>query len=119
MSQKTCFVTVGATAPFAALVRVVLSPDFCRGLEERGYTGLLVQYGQDGRTLYQDCLRSLQDVGHAKLDISGFGLDKSGLDRHLRLAKGHGMSAAEEGVVISHAGSPFAPPKDPAGRQPS
>ena len=103
MSQKTCFVTIGATASFSSLIQAVLAPDFRKALEAQGYTDLLVQYGEDGEQLYE---QSKSKSGSSKIKISAFDLDKSGLGRYMRQAKATGPSNkdASEGVVISHAG---------------
>ena len=103
--QKTCFVTVGATASFSGLIKAVLSTNFCQALEALGYTDLLVQYGQGGETLYQQCLQQLRAAETSNMRIGGFDLDNAGLGRYMRQAKGHGIANAAEGVVISHAGS--------------
>ena len=103
--QKTCFVTIGATASFTDLIKAVLSQDFCNALEVEEYTHLLVQYGQDGRQLYDKCLSQLTTSEPTTLQISGFDLDPSGLTQHMLQAKGHRQPLATEGVVISHAGS--------------
>ena len=104
--QKTCFVTIGATASFTGLIEAVLSADFCRALEAQGYTNLLVQYGRDGRPLYDQCLQRLRTTSSSLgLKIDGFDLDKSGLRPYMFQAKGHNLPNATEGIVISHAGS--------------
>ena len=105
--QKTCFVTIGATASFSDLIRAILSADFCSALESQSYTDLLVQYGQDGKSLYDECLQTADLPPNSTLKINGFDLDPTGLDRQLRQAKGiePRNSGAREGVVISHAGS--------------
>lgn len=103
--QKTCFVTIGATASFTELIRAVLSQDFCKALEIHEYTHLLIQYGQDGKQLYDQCLSQLNHSEPTTLQISGFDLDQSGLDDYMLQAKGHTNPLATEGTVISHAGS--------------
>lgn len=105
--QKTCFVTVGATASFTDLIRAVLAPDFCKALESQEYTHLLVQYGQDGKELFDKCLQQSLEVGDlSSLQIGGFALDPSGLRQYMIQAKGqHTKPPAAEGLVISHAGS--------------
>ena len=104
--QKICFVTIGATASFTGLIKAVLSADFCRALEAQGYTDLVVQYGQDGKPLYDQCLQNLQTRTRSmSLKISGFDLDNSGLRQYMIQAKGHNNKNASEGLVISHAGS--------------
>jgi beta-1,4-N-acetylglucosaminyltransferase len=103
--QKSCFVTIGATASFTALVQTVLSPAFCQALETQDYTHLLVQFGQDGKPLYEQCLQQLNNEKPTTLQINGFDLDQSGLRHYMLQAKGHKQPLATEGVVISHAGS--------------
>lgn len=104
--SRTCFVTVGATAAFPALIEAVISPSFLSALEERNYTHLLVQYSKEGKTLYDRCL---QDVSTSDLpttlQINGFDIDPQGLKQHILRAKGHGNPTADSGLVISHAGS--------------
>jgi len=101
MSSKLCFLTVGATASFSALIEATVSPAFLTALESQGYTELSVQYGQDGKQLFEKCKSIAQ--GSSKLKVSGFDLDRAGLGRHMRRAKGG--KDATEGVVISHAGT--------------
>jgi len=96
MAQKTCFVTIGATASFGALVKATLSAQFLEALQKQGYTDLLVQYGQDGKQLYESCLEQSAATKQSGLKVSGFDLEKAGLGRYLRQAR--------SGVVISHAG---------------
>ncbi|KAK3686273.1 N-acetylglucosaminyldiphosphodolichol N-acetylglucosaminyltransferase catalytic subunit alg13 [Vermiconidia calcicola] len=87
--QKTCFVTIGATASFTGLIKAVLAPDFCKALETQDYTHLLVQYGQDGKQLFEQCLQQSQQVGNlSSLQIGGFALDPSGLRQYMIQAKG-------------------------------
>lgn len=100
MTSKLCFLTVGATASFSALIEAAVSPAFLTALQSQGYTELSVQYGQDGRELFEKCKANAQNA--SKLTVTGFDLDKVGLGRHMRRAKG-GKDAVE-GVVISHAG---------------
>lgn len=100
MSSKLCFLTVGATASFSALIEAAVSPAFLTALESQDYNELSVQYGQDGKQLFEKCKSIAQ--GTSKLKVTGFDLDKAGLGRHMRRAKG--AKDAAEGVVISHAG---------------
>ncbi|GAB7345799.1 hypothetical protein MBLNU457_4061t2 [Dothideomycetes sp. NU457] len=103
---KYCFVTIGATASFASLIRAVLSPSFLAGLKAHNYTHLVVQYGADGASLYQAELRKTREtVQHAEVIIEGFPLDQSGLGKYMSLAKNGGDGKGQEGVVVSHAGS--------------
>ncbi|KAK3054726.1 N-acetylglucosaminyldiphosphodolichol N-acetylglucosaminyltransferase catalytic subunit alg13 [Extremus antarcticus] len=103
---KTCFVTIGATAGFSALIEAVLAPTFLPALEAHNYTHLVVQYGKDGETLYRNCLQKIVEADRpTTLQISGFTIDPAGLKSHLLKTKGHSNPLASPGVVISHAGS--------------
>jgi beta-1,4-N-acetylglucosaminyltransferase len=104
--HKVCFVTIGATASFSALIRATISSSFCHSLEQNDYTDLIVQYGADGDALFQSLL---QDVASSEkgsgVNISGFGLDTNGLGEYMKLAKTGGDGSGAEGLVVSHAGS--------------
>jgi beta-1,4-N-acetylglucosaminyltransferase len=104
-SGKLCFVTIGATAPFNALVRAALEPDFLKSLSEAGYTRLRIQYGdQSGEQIFGTQSQALEDteVDHG-LEISGFAFKQEGLREEMREVKGSSLQS--EGMVISHAGS--------------
>lgn len=104
LPKKVCFVTIGATASFATLIRAVLTSAFFAALQTHRYTDLLVQYGADGEELYATELRKVQDTGlYVGITTTGFGLDAAGLGAHMQLAKSGGNKGLE-GVVISHAG---------------
>ncbi|KAG9698665.1 glycosyltransferase family 1 protein, partial [Aureobasidium melanogenum] len=104
--RKVCFVTIGATASFSALIRATLSSSFCHALEQNHYTDLIVQYGADGDSLFQSLVHDLDaDKQHAAVNVSGFGLDTSGLGQYMKLAKTGGDDSGVEGLVVSHAGS--------------
>jgi len=100
MASKHCFVTVGATASFHELVKAVLAPPFLKALQAQSYTDLVIQYGIDGKKTYDSAVAAAGSTG---VNITGFELDKAGLGRYMRQAKGSGKEA-QEGVVISHAG---------------
>ena len=102
--SKTCFVTIGATASFSGLIKAVLSAEFCKALGAQRYTNLLVQYGQDGTNLYEQCLQQAREDADSGLEIHGFDIDKAGLGRYMRQAKGDRSNPDSEGVIISHAG---------------
>jgi beta-1,4-N-acetylglucosaminyltransferase len=107
MSSKLCFLTVGATASFSALIESAVSPAFLAALEAQGYTELSVQYGQDGKNLFEKCKAAVaqQTTTAPKVKVTGFDLDRLGLGKHMRRAKGGSSSNdSTEGVVISHAG---------------
>jgi len=100
---KVCFVTIGATAAFDALVQTCFQPNFINALAAAEYTDLLVQYGRDGQELFEE-LSSSQDL--KGIVSRGFDFNSKGLGDEMRAAKGmkeKGRQAAE-GVVISHAG---------------
>jgi len=105
-SPKTCFVTIGATASFAALIRSALSPDTLSALGKLGYTDLVVQYGQDGQELFDSAMQQVKTAGSSSnVNVTGFDLDQAGLGKYMRQAKGGGARGGQEGVVVSHAGS--------------
>ncbi|RMZ12844.1 hypothetical protein D0860_02776, partial [Hortaea werneckii] len=104
-SPKTCFVTIGATASFAALIRSALSSDTLSALDKLGYTDLVVQYGQDGKELFEGAMQQVKTAGSSNVNVTGFDLDKAGLGKYMRQAKGGGSRGGQEGVVVSHAGS--------------
>jgi len=104
---KLCFVTIGATAPFDSLLTAILSPPFFQALREAGYTDLLIQYGKEGKKIFDEAVsqyppKSSQVHG---LKIAGFDFNRSGLGQEMRAAKGDDHPDSVEGAVISHAGS--------------
>lgn len=103
MSQRVCFVTIGATASFEALLRATLNPAFLEALEQYGYTDLRVQHGKDGRLILQEFIgqRTKEDIS-LTVNISGFDFNKQGLGAEMQAAKG--QIGSRKGVVISHAG---------------
>ena len=104
--KKTCFVTIGATAPFDSLIKAVLSSSFLLALSEKHFTDLLIQYGKEGQKVYEDERFSKADASalHYGITINGFGFNTKGLMEEMRVAKG-GNNGEMEGCVISHAGS--------------
>ena len=111
--HKTCFVTVGATAPFDALIKAVLEPKFLQALRKANYTKLQIQHGHESEDNLFTRLSRQAEVSelckNSNLELTGFGFDKDGLDRYMRGAKGNaprgqGTEDAGEGAVISHAG---------------
>ena len=99
-SKKLCFVTIGATASFDALIKAVLSAPFLETLKSAGYTDLLIQHGLAGEKLLTE-FKSGTNQEHG-IRIRGFAFNKKGLGEEMRAAKGGKDDA--EGVVISHAG---------------
>lgn len=100
--RKLCFVTIGATASFDALVSASLSPSFLDALAAAGYTDLLVQYGTEGRRILEAFVADAERSGQHGVAVSGFDFNRQGLGTEMRAAKGG--NGAVEGVVVSHAG---------------
>lgn len=103
-AKKLCFVTIGATASFDALIQEVLSDRFLEALRDAGYSDLLLQHGREGGKILGD-FRGKSMIESRRLHdlkISGFDFKKAGLGQEMRAAKGENGTA--EGVVISHAG---------------
>ena len=105
MRMKTCFVTIGATAAFNALIRAAVSRPFLSALQANGYTDLLIQYGsEEGEQIFTNFVTTVQegDPVRCGLSINGFGFNSSGLGQEMRTAKGE--AGGIPGVVVSHAG---------------
>jgi beta-1,4-N-acetylglucosaminyltransferase len=119
--EKFCLVTVGATAPFNALVRAALTPQFLSSLYSHEYTNLLIQYGQLGPQHFTELVSELKDEDKHGIGIHGFDFGRgASWNNLLRAMKGdyadwvvagsenkakEKSSRRERGVVISHAGT--------------
>ncbi|CAL8577660.1 N-acetylglucosaminyldiphosphodolichol N-acetylglucosaminyltransferase catalytic subunit alg13 [Xanthoria parietina] len=105
MTQKICFVTIGATAAFDQLLHAVLTSQFLQTLRASGYTNLLLQYGTAGYSILKSFEAEVAsgEADNHGIDISGFDFNKLGLGVEMSLVKAADDRA--EGVVISHAGS--------------
>ncbi|KAL2358507.1 glycosyl transferase [Cryomyces antarcticus] len=101
--QKLCFVTIGATASFNTLVSACFEQPFLDALSSAGYTDLLIQYGAEGRRIFDVFTMEVRVNARTQLNIEGFDFNAKGLAAEMRAVKGEG--GREEGVVISHAGS--------------
>jgi beta-1,4-N-acetylglucosaminyltransferase len=103
---KRCFVTIGATAPFDALLTSVLDQPFLEALNQYGYTHLLVQYGKEGRAIFEKFVQDhpVGSDGRYGLDISGFDFNKAGLEREMQSTKTNEKTGVSEGMILSHAG---------------
>jgi len=102
--KKLCFVTIGATASFDALIEAVLSQAFLEALKTAGFTHLVLQHGIEGEKIlkeFKDRQSSDTSQDH-KIQVRGFAFNKKGLGEEMRAAKGGKDDA--EGIVISHAG---------------
>ena len=106
-AKKLCFVTIGATASFDALVKEALSDRFLEALREAGYSDLLLQHGKEGGKILEDfrTKTKIESERLYNLNINGFDFNKAGLGQEMRAAKGENDTA--EGVVISHAGKMY------------
>ena len=100
--KKSCFVTIGATASFDSLIRSCFNTKFLETLSKTGYTDLLLQYGKNGKSMFEELSRHEDDLKAVGLQCKGFGLKPEGLGEEMRAAKGGVDSTG--GVVISHAG---------------
>ncbi|GKZ35569.1 N-acetylglucosaminyldiphosphodolichol N-acetylglucosaminyltransferase catalytic subunit alg13 [Aspergillus brasiliensis] len=106
-AMKVCFVTVGATASFHLLLQSVLADECLLALQKLGFTHLLVQYGKDGQSLWEDFQRRCppgSDSRHG-LEIDGFDFNQAGLDEEMRLTRANVSEGRIGGLLISHAGS--------------
>ncbi|EOD43149.1 putative udp-n-acetylglucosamine transferase subunit alg13 protein [Neofusicoccum parvum UCRNP2] len=102
--KKICFVTIGATATFDALITACTQPDFLCALHREGYTDLLVQYGNN-RKLWKEAVAANDSLDRHGVEVSGFSFRESGITAQMQLAKGDPRDGSQEGVIISHAGS--------------
>ena len=102
--RKVCFVTIGATASFNALLEGVLSVTFLEALHTFEYTDLLLQYGLEGSSILEKWFGDEEQTSalNGKINVSGFDFNKQGLGQEMRAAKGENGDL--QGVVISHAG---------------
>ncbi|MCJ1404730.1 N-acetylglucosaminyldiphosphodolichol N-acetylglucosaminyltransferase catalytic subunit alg13 [Xylographa trunciseda] len=98
--KKLCFLTVGATAPFDALITASLSGPFLAALRAASYTDLLLQHGSSAVFAPRAAAAAGQEHG---LTVQGFEFNREGLGREMRAAKG--TAGGVEGCVVSHAGS--------------
>lgn len=104
--RKVCFVTIGATAPFDALLSNVLDQPFLEALKTHGYTALLIQYGKEGQAIFDSFtkINPPGSPGRCDLDIKGFGFKSEGLVQEMRSTKANPSQNVVEGMILSHAG---------------
>lgn len=100
--MKLCFVTVGATASFEKLLKAVLTSEFLETLAERQYTHLLIQYGYDGKEIFNDFLDS--GTSCHGITLGGFGF-KPSIERDMIMTTER--EDQKRGLIISHAGMTF------------
>jgi beta-1,4-N-acetylglucosaminyltransferase len=103
--SRYVFVTVGATAPFNELLFAIFMPEFFQKLQEAGYTHLRVQYGDDGKLIYDDFCSKYPEGSSERhqITLDGFGFKIAGLGKDMRMAKAE--DGRRDGLVICHAGS--------------
>ena len=106
VSQKLCFVTLGATADFFDLLKAVCDVEFVKRLHQHGYTELRIQFGKGGSKIFSEFVSNRllpsRDTLMEQVSIIGFDFHDS-LSEDMRMAKG-GIAGYKEGVIISHAG---------------
>ncbi|PWY88520.1 UDP-N-acetylglucosamine transferase subunit alg13 [Aspergillus heteromorphus CBS 117.55] len=104
---KVCFVTVGATASFHELLQTILQEDFLQVLRRFGYTNLLIQYGKDGKSVWDAFERQYPPHTGCRngLLVEGFDFNPDGLDEEMRMARSNLSKGHDGGLIISHAGS--------------
>lgn len=105
--SKFCFVTIGATASFDGLLSAIFESAFLEALRDANYTDLLVQYGKDGKAIFEKFTSENAEGSKERfgLTITGFDFNSRGLGQEMREAKSDKSGAKAEGVVISHAGT--------------
>src|SRR5690625_2537182 len=105
--SKLCFVTIGATASFDGLLSAVFESAFLEALRDANYTDLLVQYGKDGKAVFDKFTTENAEGSKERcgLKISGFDFNSRGLGQEMREAKSNKSGSKAEGVVVSHAGT--------------
>lgn len=122
---KVCFVTVGATSSFHALLRIVLSQSFLFALKDKDYTHLRIQSGKDSDSVIDECLQALgnsrpysndwTEIGGLHVSIFSF---KDGLSKEMRKARegqadntdsNRDDESGMEGALITHAGMAVPP----------
>ncbi|OBT48496.1 hypothetical protein VE00_01352 [Pseudogymnoascus sp. WSF 3629] len=105
MPPRTCLITLGATAPFPALLSASLSPAFLSTLSSQGYTNLTLQCGED-LVLAQEWITklapTLESLG---LSVRAFGFQGGGLGEEMRECKANESEGRRRGCIVAHAGA--------------
>jgi len=96
---KECLITTGATAAFPELIEAVLSEACLTKFVESGFTSLNIQYGD-----LEEQFSKLKPTDAKGLKITGFGFNKSGLNKEIRTCQAK-AGVSEQGLVICHAGT--------------
>lgn len=105
LRMKVCLVTVGATASFRSLIEEVLSEPFLAQLQRHKYTHLLVQYGKDAQSIFDNFMNEIPDDSNARHGISVAGFDfVSDMSPYIQMVRQDDANGSEQGLMISHAG---------------
>ncbi|KKA30646.1 hypothetical protein TD95_004206 [Thielaviopsis punctulata] len=99
-TTRHCFVTVGATVTFSALLSAIQHEAFLSALILSGFTHLTVQAGRD----YDAFCAFAATVDERFLTVECFDL-KDSLARDMALCRAEEREGRAMGVVISHAGT--------------
>ncbi|KFY01455.1 hypothetical protein O988_02727 [Pseudogymnoascus sp. VKM F-3808] len=102
---RTCLITLGATAPFPALLSASLSPEFLMTLSSQGYTNLTLQCGADlvpAQEWIAKLAPTLENIG---LSVRAFGFQGGGLGEEMRECKADASKGRKRGCIVSHAGA--------------
>ncbi len=98
---RRCFVTVGATAGFASLLKEVASVGFIQALARHGYGVLEVQCGPD-LAFFNTRVARVTDEERRGVVVRSFDYTDE-MDKHIIACRGE-MDVRPAGCVISHAG---------------
>ncbi|KAL2162424.1 hypothetical protein VTH06DRAFT_7337 [Thermothelomyces fergusii] len=99
---RSCFVTVGATAGFRALLDEVSTVGFLQCLAEHGYATLVVQCGPD-QAVFDNRVAGLSDADKHGVTIHSFGYTRD-MQAHILNCRGQ-AGVRPAGCVISHGGT--------------
>ncbi|KFY61769.1 hypothetical protein V496_04895 [Pseudogymnoascus sp. VKM F-4515 (FW-2607)] len=105
MPPRTCLITLGATAPFPALLSASLSPAFLSTLSSQGYTHLTLQCGADLVPAQEWITKLAPTLKNLGLSVRAFGFQGGGLGEEMRECKADAGEGRRRGCVVSHAGA--------------
>lgn len=99
---RCCFVTVGATASFRALLSEISTPQFLQTLQENGYSNLRIQTGWDDWEWFCHRVQKLTYPELHGLHITTFPITETIKDEMLRTRGA--LNGQLAGCVIGHCG---------------
>ncbi|KFY08460.1 hypothetical protein V492_06212 [Pseudogymnoascus sp. VKM F-4246] len=105
MSPRTCLITLGATAPFTALLSASLSPAFLVTLSDQGYTHLTLQCGTDLDPAQEWIAKLAPTLKNLGLSVRAFGFQGGGLGEEMRKCKADEAEGRRRGCIVAHAGA--------------